>query len=119
MLKNDYPLSRCCAVLSLARSAYYYRAVPPAETQLLAAIEQIGAQFPTYGTRRMREQVKREQPALAMRTGRRLNQLPSPVLDSCWVAPLYYVHLGASQRTSVADLTVAYFRERWDEFGVV
>ena len=55
MLKNDYPLSRCCAVLSLARSAYYYRAVPPAETQLLAAIEQIGAQFPTYGTRRMRE----------------------------------------------------------------
>ena len=75
MLKHDYPLARCCGVLGLARSAYYYRAVPTQETQLLAAIEQIGAQFPTYGTRRVREQVKREQPALAPLNRKRVQRV--------------------------------------------
>lgn len=75
MLKIDYPLSQCCAVLGLQRSAYYYRAVPPPETQLLAAIEQVGAQFPTYGTRRVKEQIKREQPALAPLNRKRVQRL--------------------------------------------
>ena len=75
MLSQAYPLSRCCAVLDLARRAYDYRAVPGQDSQLLAAIEQLGAPLPTYGTRRVREQVRREQPALAPLNRKRVQRV--------------------------------------------
>lgn len=62
MLAGDYPVSLICEVVGLSRSSYYYRAVECDETSLKTAMDKAAAQFPTYGSRRLTEQVKREAP---------------------------------------------------------
>jgi len=64
MLAPDYPLSVICEVVGLPRSSYYYRVVEDDETSLKTAMEKAAAKFPTYGSRRLTEQVKREAPEL-------------------------------------------------------
>ncbi len=59
-----YPISLLCRVLGLARSSFYYVKETVAESTLHQAIEAIAARFPTYGTRRVTHQVRREEPAL-------------------------------------------------------
>ena len=64
MLSSDYPVSLICEVVGLPRSSYYYKAVECDETSLKTAMEKAAAQFPTYGSRRLTAQVKRDAPAL-------------------------------------------------------
>ncbi len=64
MLSNDYPVSLICDVVGLSRSSYYYGALERDETSLKAAIEGVAAKFPTYGSRRVTAQVKRQAPEL-------------------------------------------------------
>jgi len=64
MLSNDYPVRVICDVVGLSRSSYYYCAVERDETSLKTALETAAAQFPTYGSRRVTAQVKREASAL-------------------------------------------------------
>ena len=64
MLACDYPVSLICQVVCLPRSSYYYSSSRRDETLLIAAIEDAAAQFPTYGSRRLTHQVKREVAAL-------------------------------------------------------
>ncbi len=64
MLSNDYPIRVICAVVGLSRSSHYYRAMECDETSLKTAMEKAAAQFPTYGSRRLTEQVKRDVPGL-------------------------------------------------------
>jgi transposase InsO family protein len=64
MLAGDHPVSLICEVVALPRSSYYYRPVECDETSLKTAMEQAAAKFPTYGSRRLTEQVKREAPEL-------------------------------------------------------
>jgi len=64
MLAGDYPISVICEVVGLPRSSYYYRAVEGNETSLKTAIEKAAANWPTYGSRRLAEQVKRDAPEL-------------------------------------------------------
>lgn len=64
MLSQDYPVNVICDVVGLSRSAYYYCAAERDETSLKTALEQAAAQFPTYGSRRLAEQVKRQAPEL-------------------------------------------------------
>jgi len=64
MLAPDYPLRVLCQVVGLPRSSYYYRAVECDETSLQTAMEKAAAKFPTYGSRRLTEQVKRDAPEL-------------------------------------------------------
>jgi len=59
MEKEGYLISAACEVLELSRSSYYYRAVKIDETELEAAIEAIAGRFPTYGTRRIAQQLRR------------------------------------------------------------
>ena len=63
-LSETYPVSVLCAVLGLARSSFYYLKETVAEADVQHALEGIAARFPTYGTRRVTHQVRREAPNL-------------------------------------------------------
>ncbi len=59
MLSQEYSITDSCAVLDLARSSYYDRGKPREEGGLRNAIAKIAAQFPTYGSRRIKAQLER------------------------------------------------------------
>jgi len=48
-----------CRILDLPRSSYYYRAQVKQENDLKEAIQSMAGQFPTYGTRRITQQLQR------------------------------------------------------------
>jgi len=60
MLGADYPVSMACRLLRCARSSYYHHSAEPDETELTAAIEAIVADWPTYGSRRVTAQLRRQ-----------------------------------------------------------
>jgi putative transposase len=64
MLSDDYPVNVLCEVVGLRRSSYYYCAVKRDETALTGALDTAAAKFPTYGSRRLTAQVKRDAPEL-------------------------------------------------------
>jgi len=49
-----------CDVVELPRSSYYYQAVEVNESELESAIDEIASRFPTYGTRRIAQQLRRK-----------------------------------------------------------
>lgn len=57
--EEGYPVGRACDLLGLSRSTFYYQAVERDESELEKAIEAIAGQYPTYGTRRVRHQLRR------------------------------------------------------------
>ena len=61
MLKEQegFPVSSACKLLDLPRSTYYFQPVEEDAGELETAIEEIAGQFPTYGTRRVTEQLRR------------------------------------------------------------
>jgi putative transposase len=60
MLSSDYPITVICDVLDCAGSSYYYRSEQVGQTDLKAAIEKVGAEWPTYGYRRITAQLHRQ-----------------------------------------------------------
>jgi putative transposase len=60
MLANHYPISLVCEVLRLSRSSYYYLATSSDDEQLRLAIAELAAVWPTYGSRRLTAQLRRE-----------------------------------------------------------
>lgn len=62
--QEGYPVTATCRVLEVARSTVYYQARPKDEQTLRDAIEAIAGQFPTYGSRRMARQLRREPHAM-------------------------------------------------------
>jgi transposase InsO family protein len=60
MLSNDYPVNLVCEVLAFARSSYYYAAGTSDDAQLRTAIAELAAAWPTYGSRRLTAQLRRE-----------------------------------------------------------
>jgi putative transposase len=75
LLAPDYPVSLICRVVGLPRSSYDYGAVEPDETALQNTIEGIAARFPTYGSRRIPAQVKRQAPDLAPLNRKRVRRV--------------------------------------------
>jgi putative transposase len=59
MLKNDYPISLLCDLLAAPRSSFYYQPAKADESDLHKAVNQLAAQFPTYGSRRLAAQLRR------------------------------------------------------------
>jgi len=57
---EGYPVKRVCEVLGLPRSTYYHEEKRVDEQELKEAIEAIVREFPTYGTRRVTKQLRRE-----------------------------------------------------------
>ena len=58
-LKGEYPVRRICSTLDVALSSAYYKSVEAAEPPLVEAIEQTLMQFPFYGYRKVRAELKR------------------------------------------------------------
>lgn len=52
-LKDDYPVTTICAVLELPRSSFYHQAINMDDARLRMAIQDLAAQYPTYGYRRI------------------------------------------------------------------
>jgi len=61
MLAQDYPINLACQLLDCPRSSYYYQAEPADQTEVMTAIEVTVADWPTYGYRRVTEQIRRDQ----------------------------------------------------------
>ena len=60
MLSEEYPVRVACEVLGMTRSSYYYQPIElPDEAELKAAIKEEAAVWPTYGYRRITEQLRR------------------------------------------------------------
>jgi putative transposase len=57
---HEYPISQACELVELPRSSYYYRNRKADESQLVADLEEVCGQYVTYGTRRVRSQLRRE-----------------------------------------------------------
>ena len=55
----DCPVDTVLEVLALAHSSYYYRSQKMADCRLEADMQLVAGQFPTYGTRRMRHELRR------------------------------------------------------------
>jgi transposase InsO family protein len=60
MLSQEVPITVACEVLGCARSSYYYQPVEsPDEARLRGAIKTVTADWPTYGYRRITQQLRR------------------------------------------------------------
>ena len=59
MLKSDYPINLLCDLLAISRSSFYYQPTDADESVLREAVNQLAAQFPTYGSRRLAAQLRR------------------------------------------------------------
>lgn len=57
--KEQYPIQPLCQLFALPRSSYYYPAAVGDEQALRTAIEQVASEFPTYGSRRVTQQLRR------------------------------------------------------------
>lgn len=66
MLVNDYPANLVCEVLALSRSSYYYAAQKTDDMRVRAAIAELAAAWPTYGSRRLTAQLRREPHQMAV-----------------------------------------------------
>ncbi len=59
LVQHDYAVSRACRLLALPRSSYYYTPLQGDDQPVEAAIQQVTAEFATYGTRRVTAQLRR------------------------------------------------------------
>ena len=57
--KHGYRVSQVCELLDLPRSSYYYCAIDK-DKQLEADLKKVADQYPTYGTRRLMHQLRRQ-----------------------------------------------------------
>ena len=60
MLLPEYPVAAVCNLLGCARSSYYYRAEQPDDQEVKVAIQTVAGEWPTYGSRRVTAQLRRE-----------------------------------------------------------
>ena len=61
VLAQTYPVTVACGVLGCPRSSYYHRSVESVEEAALrAAVKEVAAEWPTYGSRRITAQLRRE-----------------------------------------------------------
>lgn len=59
LTQHGYALTQACRLLALPRSSYYYTPLQPDDRVVEAAIQQVIAEFATYGTRRVTAQLRR------------------------------------------------------------
>lgn len=56
---DGYPIGQACELVGLARSTYHYRSHKAEEKQLIADVKTVAGEHVTYGTRRIRSQLRR------------------------------------------------------------
>jgi transposase InsO family protein len=57
--QEQYPRRLVCQVLELPRSSFYYQRRPRDEAQVVQDLQAVAGQFPTYGSRRLSQQLRR------------------------------------------------------------
>ncbi|GAH31130.1 unnamed protein product, partial [marine sediment metagenome] len=57
--QEGYPVTAACELLELQRSTFYYQSEQVDECELEAVIEDIAGKYPTYGTRRVTQELRR------------------------------------------------------------
>lgn len=67
MLAKEYSVSLACQILDCSRSSYYYRSQPDDEAELVRAIVETVVHWPTYGYRRVTEQIRRDKKIIVNR----------------------------------------------------
>jgi putative transposase len=72
LLCDQYPINRLCEVLGVPRSSAYYEPRPGEDRSLRDALIEVAGRWPTYGYRRLTEQLKREGHAVNTKRVRRL-----------------------------------------------
>jgi putative transposase len=60
VLSSHYPVALACRVLGCARSSHYYQSQAQDESDLRSAIDSLAAQWPTYGSRRITMELRRQ-----------------------------------------------------------
>ena len=75
MLARDHSVSVTCEVLDCARSSFYHSGAEPVdELALRAAIKELAAEWPTYGYRRVTQQLRRQEWRVNHKRAQRLMQ---------------------------------------------
>jgi transposase InsO family protein len=59
VLATDYPVSTICTLWHFPRSTYYHQRRTSRDAALRQALEQLAAEWPTYGSRRLTAQLRR------------------------------------------------------------
>jgi len=59
LIADGYPVSVACRAVNLPRSSFYYQPTDKDEAKIRAAIQEIAARYPTYGSRRIAAQLRR------------------------------------------------------------
>jgi transposase InsO family protein len=72
LLSEQYPINKLCEVLGVPRSGVYYEPRPDEDRPLRDALVEVAGQWPTYGYRRLTEQLRREGHAVNTKRVRRL-----------------------------------------------
>ena len=60
MLSSDYPVTLACRVLNCSRSSHYTQPQAPDGNNLRSEIDSLAAQWPTCGSRRITEELRRQ-----------------------------------------------------------
>lgn len=74
MLTEGLPVRRLCDLLAVAPSSYYYQALPDDDLSVLARIEEVLLEFPTYGIRRVTAELQRRRHPINHKRVQRLMQ---------------------------------------------
>lgn len=72
VLRQEYPITLVCATLGCARSSYYYRPQAYQEAAVREQIEALATTWPTYGSRRIQAELRRQGHAVSRKRVRRL-----------------------------------------------
>jgi putative transposase len=64
-LASEYPVQLICKVIGVPRSSYYYQPHPRDDEALKAALQDVAAEWTTYGYRRLTVQVRRDKHMVA------------------------------------------------------
>jgi len=72
LLREQYPINKLCEVLGVPRSSAYYEPRPDEDRPLRDALIDVAGRWPTYGYRRLTEQLKREGHVVNTKRVRRL-----------------------------------------------
>ena len=130
MLMSDYPIHLLCDLLAIPRSSFYYQPAAADERELREAVNQLAAQLPTYGSRRLAAQVRRAPYELTVNRKRmrrvmreleidcRLKRRSIQTTDSRHAFPRYPNLVAALEVTRpdevwVSDITYIHLREEF------
>jgi putative transposase len=72
VLAKDYSVNLLCKLLRCSRSSYYYQPKQRDDAEARAAIESVAAEWPTYGYRRVTEQLRRQESVINKKRVQRL-----------------------------------------------